>query len=273
MKNSNQITNIDQIRPMTNYLLILPDEEMEKYHLNGKETSIYVGKSFMKYVDPEDSLDYETAESVNTHGHHWPITGKVVKVPEKMLFTKDLNYFDQCLTLDTPMELSVGDGVIFDYSLTMKCYDNGMYIHTDIGTVLIVRYDELYGRIRDNEVYPLNDNVFLSWSPDKTSGSFEVMEKEVYDYSGALHGTVTHVGTKVTDHRIGMRFVESWDEYEVGERVMFKPEHVTIIESPLHLTIFDGARIYMVARRDILAGEKLLNQISEYVNKQQQPAI
>lgn len=271
------------IRPLTNYVLIKPDEEQQKYHLDGKETSIYVGTSYMKYVDPEDSIDFDTEETVDTQAHHWPITGEVIAIPSKMNFAgNEISRFRRWLSddsitpddlrhmrtitrsslkVDTECEVEVGDRVIFDYLVNINSYDTGMYIHTDIGTLFLVRYDELIGKITQGGAYPLNDNIFFKWEQSLQKNGIDLIEKEIEDAIGVQEGVVTHVGKTIPRKLEGSSLVEDYEEYMAGDKFLFESHFASKIESPFHLSIFDGDVIYTISRQNILLSMSLLKSI------------
>lgn len=263
------------IKPQTNWVLIKPDEEMEKYHLNGVETNILVGKSFMKYVDQDNPYDMDKSETVDTQAHHWPISGKVICAPKKNVFYgHDISRMfsrisDDSLTPDdlarankmkdasvdvqSPVEVKEGDRVIFDYGQNMRCYEDGQYFHTDIGTLFLIRYDKLDGVINKNGIKPLNGNIFFKWLKEKKIGSLYLPDHEIQDSKGIQYGDVTHVGTNLRYSKVGFRLFDCSHEFNVNDRIMFDWFDSTMLESPLHLNIFDGQEIYKIHRRDILA--------------------
>lgn len=270
-----ELINHQDIKPQTNYVLVLPDEEMIKYHLNGKETGIYVGKSYMKYVDENDSLDFETAENVDTQAHHWPISGTVITAPQKNVFYgHDIHRYKrgispESLTPDdlqklnkmtnassnvqSPVEVKTGDRVMFDYMMNILCYQNGMYFNTDIGTLFLIRYDNLIGKIVDKEITPLNGNIFFEWEKPKSIGSFDALDIEIYEAKGVQKGKVTHRGTNLRYFLQGSNLIDFPTEFNPGETILFKPEYCSMIESQMHLSIFDGREIYTIKRHDVLA--------------------
>lgn len=268
------IVNHKEIKPQTNYVLIKPDEESEKYHLNGKETSIFIGKSFMKYVDEHDSLDFTTVEAVDTQAQHWPITGTVICAPKKNVFyghdirklidsrgesidPEDMQQAnrmkDASVEFQSPVEVKEGDRVIFDYGVNMRCYEDGQYFHTDIGTLFLVKYDKLEGVIHEEEIMPLNSNVFFEWEKPDKIGSFIAVEKEIYEVEGIQYGRVTHVGSNIRYSTKGMQLFDEAHQFKVGDRIMFNWYDATMVESQSHLTIFDGREIYTIRARDIIA--------------------
>lgn len=264
-----------KIKLPVNYCLILPDEELEKYHLNGKETDIYVGRSLMKYIDEHDSLDFEMKETVDTYAHHWPISGRVIAVPDKLVFNghklvrrresisdesmtpddmKELNQMSQhSLRAESPLEIEVGDTVFFDYLKNLNCYDDGMYLNTDIGTMFLLRYDDLIGKKNSDGIMPLNGNIFFEWDQQLANGGIVLQEKQIYDAVGPQQGIVTHVGTPISYYLQGAQLVNQVSDFEVGDRIYFLPQLCTMIESQMHLHIFDGKEIYTALRYDILA--------------------
>lgn len=283
MSEINEPIDHKQIVPLKNWVLLKPDEEMEKYHLNGKETNIYVGRSYMKYVDDLDSLDFEEKETVDTFAQHWPISGKIIAVPNRLTFYgHDIHRFmnslsDEGITPDDlkmarsmsddsnkfegDVEVEVGDTVFFDFLVNIHTYENGYYFHTDIGTLFLVRYDELIGKMSDGVVTPLNDNIFFEWNKYTERKGFLMPDHEIFDAKGVQEGTVTHVGTVLPFMVKGAKLSECHCDYEVGEKIWFKPHECAMIESQLHLTIFGGKEIYTISRRHIIVGERLMQMI------------
>lgn len=271
---TNVLINHKDIKLSTNWCLIKPHEQMEKYHLDGKETSIYVGTSFMKYIDEEDSLDFEQKETVDTQAQHWPISGTVIGVPQKNIFygleiKRKVDSLGESITPDemhsiqrqrsassscmSEVDIQIGDEVIFDYMMNMKCYDEGLYFHTDIGTLFLIRYDDLYGKKNESGIKPLNGNIFLEWDrPDKT-GSFDTIQKEIYDLVDVQYGRVTHTGDDPRYYLRGGKLIDAPVEIKKEDRIMFMPYDITMLESQSHLSIFDGKEIYTIKRYDILA--------------------
>lgn len=270
----NKLLDHNEIKPQTSWVLIKPDEELEKYHLNGKETSIYVGRSFQKYVDPEDSLDFDEVESVDTRAQHWPITGTVICAPKRNIFygheiKKEKNGIgdfvnpeiiekikrmgDASVDFQSPVEVKDGDRVLFDYAVPMRCYEDGLYFHTDIGTLLLVRYDKLEGVFIDDTIKPLNSNIFFEWSLPEKTGSFFNVDKELHETDDIQEGIVTHVGSVIRFSKRGSNLEDCSHQFNVGDKIMFNWFDTTMIESDLHLVIFGGEKRYLIKARDIIA--------------------
>lgn len=267
-----------KIKILTNFVLVKAHKEMLKYHLNGKETSILVGHSSMKYSDPNDSLDFEMHETVDTHAHHWPISGEVIAVPDKNVFNghlihnevkglrgedidsyiieKNKRMSDASLEINSPLEVQVGDEVFFDYMMTSVAYDNGHFLNTDIGDLVLIRYDKLIGRVRNGEIYPLNSNIFFEWDKPKKIGSFDLPDKNIYDVEDIQEGVINYVGLDFRYYLEGAKFIDMPTSFSVGDRILFEPCYCSLIESEFHLRIFGGKEVYTISRRNILAIKK-----------------
>lgn len=265
--------NSSEINVSTNWVLVLPDEEHEKYHLNGRETNIYVGRSFMKYLYELDENDFERVEAVDTDAHHWPITGRVIKAPSRNVFygreiSSKLNFYGEDINPDqlaelnrmkaaslsnnSPVEVMEGDKVMFEYSISMKCFNEGLIFHTELGTLYLIRYDSLIGRIRNDDIYPLNGNIFVEWEQELMKGGIHLLETNIADVEKPIWANVTHVGLPVTEYMDGLGYKEFHHDLKVGDEVCFNHFDAHDIESDSHLTIFGGRKTYTLPSKEAL---------------------
>lgn len=270
------VINHKEIQPSTNWVLVRPTEIMEKYHLDGKETSIFVGHSAMKYLDPHDSLDFEQAESVDTHAHHWPITGEVIAVPKNNVFygheikkimelpadvitpediQKANRLKDASSRFRSEVEVSVGDQVVFDYMMNIKCYEEGLVFKTDIGDLFLILHDDIDINLSTGDFKPLNGNILFEWIQDTGKGKINLLEKEIQDATGIQKGVVTHVGTDPRFYIEGLQLIDMPSDIQVGDVIYFQPYECSMLESKLHLSIFGGKEIYTIKRHNILFKE------------------
>lgn len=267
-----------KIRLPYNYVLVKPDEEMEKYHYNGKETSLYVGKSHMTYVDPNDSVDFEQQETVITQANHWAITGEVLVAPDRLAYygervekirsKADLDDYDiiemnklsqASLKYDVPQEIKAGDRVLFDANIHISTMENLMQLETDIGVLYLIKYDQLRGIIREDEIYPLNSIVFFKWDKINRSISKQFAITGKYDHisdaspTEGLFGEVFNIGANCRAELEGFKHKKSGiHNLKKGSKFIFKMADANNVENEGHHYLFGGEEIYMIRQSDIL---------------------
>lgn len=263
-----------------NFCLVKPDKNHDKFHFNGKETDIIVGTTAEVYVDPEDSLDFTKKETVTTQANHWGITGEVIAIPKKLEYNgrrikkitsqdsitnddilKMNRLLEYSLKHDTPLEVKNGDKVLFSPHAHVFSADNSASIETDIGTLFFIRYDELRGIVREDEVYPLNGVVFFKWiqSEEKKMGdsALFVGKKRIWDADPkeGLIGEVISIGANISSDLEGF-IVSDKDDYSLvkpGCRFLFYGISSNNVETEGHFHLFGGEEVLMIRQKDILA--------------------
>lgn len=275
----NESIDPTKIKLPANYVLIKPDDDMEKYHLDGKETSIYIGKSSMQYVDPLDSLDFEQKETVTSQADHWAITGTVIKNPERISFYgrkinkikaragSELGHddiiemnklFHKSVTYDCSLETKEGDKVLFDPHAHIRAVENLEFIETDQGLMYLIRYDHLRAIIREDGIYPLNSIVFFKWERKKEliKGIFDLEDRHISDAppKEALIGEVYSVGEIVNSSLSNLDVIPGPNiSIKKGDRFLFTGVSANNVESDGHHHLFGGEDILMIRQSDILA--------------------
>lgn len=274
-----EIIDHTKIKIPSNYVLIKPDDNLDKFHINGTESSLYVGLSSMKYSDPEDSLDFTNQETMDTQADHWAITGKVIGVPDKLnYFGEEINKLrltpgldelelkkmsnlnDYSLKYDVPMEVSVDDVVLFEAHVHIKVSESKSFINTDIGLLYLVRYDLLRGIVRDKTVYPLNGIVFFKWLQDGhidyKSLKLEMPKMDIWDanFKATLIGEIVNIGATPKSELFGYQKIDhDSDEIKIGDRFIFKSISANNVENQGHFHLFGGEEILMIRRSEMLA--------------------
>lgn len=84
-----------------------------------------------------------------------PQSGVVVAIPEKLTFSHEPE--SASLSIQTTMELQVGDKVIFNYNAVPHCRKTGKMIGSDC----LIPYDMIYVAIRGEEVICLNGGIIV----------------------------------------------------------------------------------------------------------------
>jgi len=275
-----EIIDHKTIRLPHNYVLVKPNNDLKKYHLDGKETSIFVGVSAMVDNDPEDSLDFSQKETMVTHADHWSITGEVIQVPEKLVFYGDeikrvssrSQLYDSdvlqiqklassSLQYESPMELEIGNTVVFDAAVHVDCNEMGKVIETDIGDLYLIRYDRLIGVVMsDDYVYPLNGLVFFKWNKKtlKQKGEllYHELEKDIWDADPKeLHeGQVLEIGRFIKRSLKGgvLNDIPFFD-MKKGDEFLFRQLHAYNVENQGHHYLWKGEIVYAIHSQDIIA--------------------
>lgn len=275
-----EIIDHKTIRLPHNYVLVKPNNDLKKYHLDGKETSIFVGVSAMVDNDPEDSLDFSQKETMVTHADHWSITGEVIQVPEKLVFYGDeikrvssrSQLYDSdvlqiqklasaSLQYESPMELEIGNTVVFDAAVHVDCNEMGKVIETDIGDLYLIRYDRLIGVVMgDDYVYPLNGLVFFKWNQKtlKQKGEllYHELEKDIWDADPKelQDGEVLEIGRFIKKSLKGGVLNDiPFMDMKKGDEFLFRQMHAYNVENQGHHYLWKGDIVYAIHSQDIIA--------------------
>jgi hypothetical protein len=126
----------------------------------------------LNYVLIRPDADWQEMAGLRLGGEweqerQWSVWGTVVAVPPGLSFIPhipgwlEFNQWatDKSLEWDTDMELSVGDRVLYRYNVRMD--EDGVFEDAD-GLLLMVRYDSIYAKQVDGELYPLNGYIFVA---------------------------------------------------------------------------------------------------------------
>lgn len=275
-----EIIDHKTIRLPHNYVLVKPNNDLKKYHLDGKETSIFVGVSAMVDNDPDDSLDFSQKETMVTHADHWSITGEVIQVPEKLVFYGDeikrvssrSQLYDSdvlqiqklasaSLQYESPMELEIGNTVVFDAAVHVDCNEMGKVIETDIGDLYLIRYDRLIGVVMsDDYVYPLNGLVFFKWNQKtlKQKGEllYHELEKDIWDADPKelQEGKVLEIGRFIKRSLKGGVLNDiPFLDMKKGDDFLFRQLHAYNVENQGHYYLWKGEMVYAIHSQDIIA--------------------
>lgn len=281
-----------KIKLPVNYVAILPDPDFEFYHKSdGTQSSIRVATSLRQYKNPHSEWDYEEEEVVESIGHNLSYSGKVIQIPEKLIFNGYLaekffednrdvlgGFMEQDVTdersmekrkasmrasqklqeiredsmeYDVPIEVEVGDRVFYDFT---EKFDP-TYIETDIGELLLVPYDKLEVRVRGAEVYPLNDNVLIEWiKKDKLKlGNLELHAptKEIYESKGIQEAKVVALPVQ-SQGNINPKEHVDISGLNIGDIIGFIPQYAFYLENENHYVLFGGKEILRIKAKDIL---------------------
>jgi co-chaperonin GroES (HSP10) len=247
----------------SNYVLIKPDPDFEfvevapesQFDINGEPVKIWIG--------------YNS----ETHGRHFGITGKVIAVPEKLVFNKQkiekykkklgstrmvsdqiriANLMESSLEVDVLMELQPGDKVWFSYLCQINAVTNKILIDTEeYGMCFLARYDELYCYERDGELELINGWVWIKRIERKTTTSsgieLQLSEKNKF-HNG--HGEIVKFGKPVMNYMDGEKEYP-W-AFSGGEQVVYASKMGHPIEYGMHRKLTDS-EVYSIRRKHIYA--------------------
>ena len=219
---------------LNNYVLIQPDKDHTEL------------KSGLKIVD-----------AANTHLHA-AVTGTVLVAPKELIYLgyeipnldrndangiqriRDINDFS--MPFDTDLEIKEGDRVMF----------NWVY-HLDkpelFGKNLLIPYSELFCRINDGEIYPLNGRIIIEQiKQDVVLGGVKVAEKR-----SNTEGVVRYAGC-VNRHYLTLPMQAEYiddSDIQVGTHVYFQNNGLSRVEYQLYKDVVDF-ELWTGFRKDIL---------------------
>ena len=202
-----------------NYVLVRPDPHYDK--------------------DGKISMDFNPER-------HFSVTGEVLDVGRRLRFDKpsksqswagsmrNAQRNNRSVEYDVPMELNIGDRVIFRYNVHLgdshesERLDNGL---------IVMRYDVIYAKILPDGLYPLNDLLLIE------------LEKEVH-YDVTEHrvnaGIVKFAGKPAKSY---LRSDKSGSKrINVGDRVLFEKGRAVGMEWEYHAQY----GLHRIRRKDII---------------------
>lgn len=276
LEKKNNLVDPSKVKIPTNYVLIHPDPHHDFYHnRDGEEIDIMVGKSIMVDVAEDDDLVGRLEESVTTLSQHYSVRGRVYAVPDKLYFPRkeikklranfgnndaDMKTLGEvvrnCLEWDVDMEVNVGDEVIFDYLAHIGCYEDGRWVETELGDMLLMKYDELHMVIRpDGEKEMLNGWMLIKRKekPDRTESGIELFHKNEDEISKYDEASVIMAGKGVSGYKADLDRDDGPETFETGDRIIYRPGGSRPLEWVLHQTLFPGQKALLIHRKDILS--------------------
>lgn len=213
---------------------------------------------------------------IHDPAHHYTVRGKVLMVPDRLVFNGDkyrqikkLEGGENQLTriqhlttrsvdYNTPMQLKVGDEVIFKYINHVTCKEQGLYWPMgEKNPALFINYDTLFMAFRGKERIMLNGWVWvkpLDYSADEICDKYGVIHHEIGEKKVG-EGIVVDMGVP----NKGYLHYEGGDsdDIQIGDKVYFKHTAGVSVEWFYHQSLNEGKHpYYAMHRRDILGIEK-----------------
>lgn len=204
---------------------------------------------------------------------HWSVRGRIISVCNRLEYhggqVAKLNrkgvqnsvlvrtvqqLVDRSVEFDTPLEVMVGDDVIFHYMSHLACVEDGLFFDSKEGRVLLIKYDLLYMAIRSSQQILLNGFIMvepIEKSKDIILGMMEVYTPETEEIGV---GIVRQLGSHNKDY-LHLNITDNLN-VSLGDKVFFRHTLGLGIEHKYHQTIkAEGIPFYRMQRKDILAYE------------------
>lgn len=275
---------IKRIKILRNYVLVKPDEKYETFQRSGKETDI---------IAPDFIYDNKGKRAM-VEERNFSVKGTVYAIPQKLVFdvkkalkiersntitvkingkhqVNDFGLMDKVgrmrknsLLYDTDIELEVGDRVYFSYTAHMTAKENGMFIDTDQGKMMLMKYDDICMTIDKNNKPLKMINGYILVEPD----NFQIDEAEGVETinSGGIvlvnlkskekrrrkkmAGTVIASGNPVRGYKNFEHEQDSDVTIEKGDRIIFDPRTARELEMMYHQEMSEKF-LYLLHRKDI----------------------
>lgn len=299
------LINPTSVHIPSNYVLVKPDDRFDTFQFAGRETGILVSNykidqsgerhsTEMEHVTVTgivfavcESLDYRAREIWHIQDNASMRRGALVRVPEaQKLIDEHRRYSVQ---FDVDIEVEVGDRVFFDYFAHMAAAAEGLWVDTEQGKMMLIKYDLLILAECFGEIIPLNGNVIIE--------NEAVVKQEVeHGITGIVRDSgIVLVGTKeekraraqaeaVVIYKSGIcksyldnrgkddptgffhasngqfEWVDS--DVEPGTKVLYDPRYAKELEFGLH-RVFSERKLLRIQRKDIyIVLEENLKEVS-----------
>lgn len=204
---------------------------------------------------------------------HWNIMGTVLAIPNRLVYNGDVvnNYrknknsivqahiqemVRQSLEYDVKHHrLLIGDQVIFRYIVHNSAIEDEEFIDFyKMGKALLIDYDQLYMRIRDDSRILLNGWILvepIDYTQDELISRGKGAELWVKDKRKEGMGIVREIGWANSGYIMGEEDIE---DIKVGDTILFRHSNNVSIEWSYHKVLNEGKyAFYRMQRKDILA--------------------
>lgn len=206
--------------------------------LNGY-LAVKVDEHYKWYLDSNGNPFLEREHGIYDVWEHSQTSGIVVYAPEK----NHPDYKDF-----TDIEVKEGDRVIFHYLAIQRDVD-GKDVNTRIDGLHILQYHNMYGRIRDGIVTPLNGWIFVKGLTEEIKTTL-IVPDHLKNKKSEMLCEVCHTSTPVKNH-----FEEpykSWpkeeDDLNIGQKVLIPKWAAVPIQNDIHSVDKGVKGLYRVKR-------------------------
>jgi len=273
-----------QVNMLSNYVLVLPDPQLETYQVKGKELGL---------ISPD--FKYENGTKITTREKNMSVFGTVYGVPTSLTFnlskieklTKQNTLFIRkngqqvpvnismhrelgelnrnSVLYDVDIEVKKGDRVNFSYLAHKKAKDENMIVDTELGEMYLIKYDLLYMVVDENFKPKRMLNGYVVVEPEMIEVKKEGAQ-EFIEHTGGLvtlapkqrlkktrrtqKGRVVLAGTYCRgylQHPDKRDYVKHLD---TGQKIIYDPRMAQKLEYDIHQIMFDKV-LHLVQRKDI----------------------
>lgn len=209
---------------------------------NGGEDEIILSNGKKIYID----VSYEKEK-------HAPCVGKVMKVPQRLIYNKKSK--DASVEYKVDMELEVGDNAFFHFLTPSKCMKEGRWVEVeDDGIYFVIKYDEIFCAQRGPEndvvmvngwllIYPIEEPLFVS--------KLIIVPDHLQKIERPDQGIVAFIGSPVKEYFYQQKIYESHDDVKVGDRIYFEPDSDIPLQYEMHRNFEGKSNFFRMQRKDI----------------------
>lgn len=267
-----------------NYVLVLPDPQLETYQIKGKELGLY-----------SPDFKYEKGEKITTREKNMSVFGTVYGVPaflnfnlkkiqkmsmENTLFVKragqnipiNIGIHRQLgeltrnsVLFDVDIEIQKGDRVNFSYLAHKKAKDEKMIVDTELGEMYLIKYDMLLMTVDENFQPKKMLNGYVLVQPEeieiKKEGAQEFIERagglvtlapktRLKKTKKTQVGDVILSGTHCRGYLQQPEKKDYIQHLEKGQKILYDPRMCHKLEYDIHQIMSDKI-LHLVQRKDI----------------------
>lgn len=269
---------------LSNYVLVLPDPQLETYQIKGKELGLY-----------SPDFKYENGKKISTKEKNMSVFGTVYGVPTSLTYNlKRIIKMSNENTLsvrrngenvpinigihrqigeltrnsvqfDVDIEILKGERVNFSYLAHKKAKDEKMIVDTELGEMYLIKYDMLF-MVVDEKFQPkrmLNGYVLVQ--PEEIEVKREGAQ-EFIEHGGGLvtlapkqklkktrktqTGHVVLAGSHCRGYLQHPEKKDYLQHLEKGQKILYDPRMCQKLEYDIHQIVSDKL-LHLVQRKDI----------------------
>jgi co-chaperonin GroES (HSP10) len=161
---------------------------------------------------------------------------------------------------DVPIEVKVGDMVYFDYMQHYDCYQYQRFIETELGDMLLMRYDSLilaHSEENPQDIKTLNGLILIEKEAEKEGKSkagihLPLVKTQKGRVGKFSYATVVKTGNICRGYLDDLEVCDDPRPLNEGDCVIYKPAGAHLLEWGLHQVLFGGREVYSIHRKDLL---------------------
>lgn len=293
------MTDYTKISMLENYALVLPDPHLETYQFNGKNTDLLCS-----------DFKYENGSKISIKERNASVFGTVYGVPSGLRFNlskiehihRNNTMFVQMgeqkvpvniglhrqvaeltrasVNFDTQIEICKGDKVNFSYTAHKKATEQSLIIDTDLGEMLLIKYDMLY-MVVDEKYNPKKMlNGYILVEPEQIETIKEGAQEFVDLGSGLVKPAPKYKGKKTKKSQNGIvrlsgginsgyllekEKTDYCGELPAGSKIVYDPRRCQKLEFETHQIMSDKV-LHLLQRKDIYGKyDELVQMIEEAI--------